>query len=129
MNKLTELDKKISELSDQLRELIKQRTELEFKGFYFEGKYIYLPNYGYINVNLQVYENNNTSISLSGERFDYSQKQDYFYYNKRDDITISTKTLSFLVKSGEFRELSKEEFNSELNEMVNTFINYSSKNI
>ena len=32
MNKLIELDKKISELSDQLRELIKQRTELEFKG-------------------------------------------------------------------------------------------------
>ena len=123
MNKLTELDKKINELSNQLRELIKQRTELEFKGLYFEGKYIYLPNYGYINVNLQVYENNNTSISLSGERFDYYQKQDYFYYNKRDDITISTKTLSFLAKSEEFRELSKEEFSAELNKMKKTFLN------
>ena len=121
-----ELDKQIKEVSDQLRDLIEQREKAEFDGFYFVGKCIYLPGYGYISVERQNYEEE--CISLVGKQFDYSKEEDYFYYDEHNTLTFSVNTFLSLVHFEEFKEISVEEFNEKLDEMMKAFVNRMLKN-
>lgn len=104
-------------------------ARIKYEESTYEGKYIYLPNYGYINVEFQHFADNLNLVLLSGKRFNYLKEKNSFYYCEYDTLMIDFNRFLSLIKSNEFKELSKEEFNTKLKEMVNTFINYSSNNI
>lgn len=123
-----ELDKQIKEVSDQLRDLIEQRKKAEYDGFYFVGKCIYLPGHGYMNVEMQNYEDEDNLISLTGKQFEYSKEEDYFYYDEHNTLTFSVNTFLSLVHFEEFKEISVEEFNEKLDEMMKAFVNRMLKN-
>lgn len=101
-----------------------RNKQIECEEFFYEGKCIYLPHYGYIDVEFQHFADNLNLVSLNGKRFNYSKEKNSFYYCEYDTLMIDFNRFSSLIKSNEFKELSKEEFNSELNEMKETFINY-----
>ena len=106
-----------------------RNKQIEYEEFFYEGKCIYLPYYGYIDVEFQHFADNLNLVSLNGKRFNYSKEKNSFYYCEYDTLMIDFNRFLSLIKSDEFKELSKEEFNSKLNEMISTFINYSANNI
>ena len=121
-----ELDKQIKEVSDQLRDLIEQREKAEFDGFYFVGKCIYLPGYGYISVERQNYEEE--CISLVGKQFASCIVTCHFSSLCFHTLTFSVNTFLSLVHFEEFKEISVEEFNEKLDEMMKAFVNRMLKN-
>ena len=53
-------------------------ARITYEGPNYEGKYIYLPYYGYIDVEFQHFTDNLNLVSLNGKRFNYSKEKKFF---------------------------------------------------
>ena len=52
-----------------------RNKQIECEEFFYEGKCIYLPYYGYIDVEFQHFADNLNLVSLNGKRFNYSKEK------------------------------------------------------
>lgn len=81
-----------------------RNKQIECEEFFYEGKYIYLPYYGYIDVEFQHFANNLNLVSLNGKRFNYSKEKNSFYYCEYDTLMIDFDGFLSLIKSNEFKD-------------------------
>lgn len=119
---IDELCKERDRLYDKILEINQQISEKEIEGLNFQGKYVYSKTYGYMYVTWQKHDksidgNGRGKMFFQGLSFkgSFSEYKDdsYFTYDALEEWNIPFFVFISEVKSGQFIEITKEEFMSK----------------
>lgn len=114
---IEEIDEQIQEHWVTINELKKLRNKAELEGYNYEGKFIYMPDYGYMYVTWQCIDNStftDTRMFFQGFSFDFedSDFRDHFWLstNAMENWWIPIEMFKDFVREDRIKEISKEEF-------------------
>jgi len=119
MTEIEKLEEEFDSCRKKSHELRQKINQLKLKEYNFEGKYIYVPDYGYMHVSWQKYDETEERVFFQGLYFnsEYTPYSDanWFCYSALDDWYIPIRTFNSI--KDKIEVLSKEKFIEKFKQM------------
>lgn len=132
MNKeLAALKEERTKLLDRINELNLEIQSKTIEGYDFQGKYVHSETYGYMYVTYQSFEQckniYESQVFFQGLGFvgllGTYRDNSFVTYDAMEEWKISYRLLMDDIKSGKFKEVTKEEFVSEMKKLCSDLFN------